>query len=49
MIQRCMLYVGAKRADDNFFPHHHPKCNSNEDSLIIAAKAMASVVAEYLG
>ncbi|MBL5767486.1 amidohydrolase [Heyndrickxia sporothermodurans] len=41
------FYVGAKPADGPAYPHHHPKFIINEDSLIIAAKAMAAVVAEY--
>ncbi|MEK5521124.1 M20 family metallopeptidase [Heyndrickxia sp. FSL W8-0423] len=41
------FYVGAKPADGPVYPHHHPKFIINEDSLIIAAKAMAAVVAEY--
>lgn len=44
-----MFYVGAKPDDGPVYPHHHPKFVINEDSLIIAAKAMASVVAEYFG
>ncbi|MED3912680.1 amidohydrolase [Peribacillus simplex] len=44
-----MFYVGAKPEDGPVYPHHHPKFVINEDSLIIAAKAMAAVVAEYFG
>ncbi|WP_033827410.1 M20 family metallopeptidase [Bacillus andreraoultii] len=43
------FYVGAKPVDGPAYPHHHPKFVINEDSLIIAAKAMAAVVVEYLG
>ncbi|RJS60936.1 M20 family metallopeptidase [Bacillus sp. PK3_68] len=43
------FYVGAKPADGPVYPHHHPKFVINEDSLIIAAKAMAAVVAKYFG
>jgi amidohydrolase len=43
------FYVGAKPANGPVYPHHHPKFVINEDSLIIAAKAMAAVVAEYFG
>ncbi|EUJ28502.1 M20/M25/M40 family peptidase [Listeria floridensis FSL S10-1187] len=44
----CFFYVGAKPANGNFYPHHHPKFDINEDCLLIAAKAMGAVVAEYL-
>lgn len=43
------FYVGAMPADGNWFPHHHPKFDINEDSLLISAKAMAAVVAKFCG
>lgn len=43
------FYVGAMPSDGPAYPHHHPKFTINEDSLIIAAKTMASVVVEYFG
>lgn len=46
-IPGSMFYVGAKPENGPVYPHHHPKFVINEDSLIIAAKAMAAVVAEY--
>ncbi|QYF80461.1 amidohydrolase [Brevibacterium sp. PAMC21349] len=48
-IPGSMFYVGAKQDVGPVYPHHHPKFVINEDSLIIAAKAMAAVVAEYFG
>ncbi|GAB6255498.1 MULTISPECIES: amidohydrolase [Peribacillus] len=48
-IPGSMFYVGAKPENGPAYPHHHPKFVINEDSLIIAAKAMAAVVAEYFG
>lgn len=48
-IPGSMFYVGAKPDDGPVYPHHHPKFDINEDSLIIAAKAMAAVVAVYFG
>ncbi|PAL15242.1 M20 family metallopeptidase [Peribacillus simplex] len=48
-IPGSMFYVGAKPDDGPVYPHHNPKFDINEDSLIIAAKAMAAVVAEYFG
>ncbi|WP_404332313.1 M20 family metallopeptidase [Mesobacillus maritimus] len=43
----CFFYVGAIPESGEAFPHHHPKFDINEKSLIISAKAMASVVASY--
>jgi len=43
----CFFYVGAIPESGEAYPHHHPKFNINEDSLIISAKAMAAVVASY--
>lgn len=43
------FYVGAQPKDKEWYPHHHPKFDINEESLIICAKAMAAVVAEHCG
>ncbi len=43
------FYVGAVPADEEAYPHHHPKFFINEESLTIAAKAIAAVVDEYVG
>ena len=45
----CFFYVGARPAEGPWYPHHHPKFDINEDSLIISAKAMAAVVADFCG
>ncbi|UJF27665.1 M20 family metallopeptidase [Planococcus sp. 107-1] len=45
----CFFYVGAKPAGKEWYPHHHPKFEIDEKSLLISAKAMASVVAAYCG
>lgn len=42
------FYVGAMPADGKYYPHHHPKFDINEDSLLIAAEAMGAVVIDYL-
>ncbi|HDU0838197.1 TPA: amidohydrolase [Listeria monocytogenes] len=42
------FYVGAMPADGHFYPHHHPKFDINEDSLLIASKAMGACVVDYL-
>lgn len=43
------FYVGAHPHGKDAFPHHHPKFEINEKSLIIAAKAMAAVAAAHCG
>ncbi|MCM3585772.1 M20 family metallopeptidase [Mesobacillus maritimus] len=43
----CFFYVGAIPESGEAYPHHHPKFDINEKSLIISAKAMAAVVASY--
>ncbi|TCP29049.1 amidohydrolase [Scopulibacillus darangshiensis] len=43
----CFFYVGAMPESREWYPHHHPKFDINEKSLIICAKAMAAVVAAY--
>ncbi|KKK40072.1 amidohydrolase [Mesobacillus campisalis] len=45
----CFFYVGAEPDTGEAYPHHHPKFNINEKSLIISAKAMAAVVASFCG
>ena len=45
----CFFYVGTRPAEGPWYPHHHPKFDINEDSLIISAKAMAAVVADFCG
>lgn len=42
------FYVGAAPEDGPAYPHHHPKFNINEKSLIISAKAMGAIVVDYL-
>lgn len=44
----CFFYVGAAK-EGGSFPHHHPKFDINEDSMMISAKAMAAVVCKYFG
>lgn len=43
------FYVGATPDGKEAYPHHHPKFEINEKSLIISAKSMAAVVAAYCG
>ncbi|GGB08831.1 amidohydrolase [Macrococcus hajekii] len=44
----AFIYVGAAPEDGDIFPHHHPKFNISEKSLLIAAKAVGTVVQDYL-
>ncbi|MDN7227412.1 M20 family metallopeptidase [Planococcus sp. N064] len=43
----CFFYVGAKPEGKQWYPHHHPKFEIDEKSLLISAKAMAAVVGAY--
>src|SRR5690606_41821902 len=45
----CFFYVGAMPDSGEAYPHHHPKFEINEKSLLISAKAMAAVVADFCG
>lgn len=45
----CFFYVGAAPETGEAYPHHHPKFDINEKSLLISAKAMAAVVTSYCG
>ena len=42
------LYVGAMPKDGEAYPHHHPKFRINEDSMLIAAETMGTLVIDYL-
>ena len=45
----CFFYVGAAPETGEAYPHHHPKFNIDEKSLIISAKSMAAAVLSYCG
>lgn len=45
----CFFYVGAMPANGSSYPHHHPKFEIDERSLLISAKAMAAAVLSYCG
>ncbi len=42
------FYVGASPENGEVYPHHNPKFDINEKSLIISAKAMGAIVIDYL-
>ncbi|TDL38321.1 amidohydrolase [Macrococcoides bohemicum] len=44
----AFIYTGAMPKDSEVYPHHHPKFNISEKSLLISAKAVGTVVLEYL-
>lgn len=43
-IPACFFYVGAHIPGTEFFPHHHPKFQISEKSLLISAKSMATAL-----
>lgn len=45
----CFFYVGASPENGKVYPHHNPKFEINEKSLLISAKAMAAAVLSYCG
>lgn len=42
------FYVGAMPDNGEYYPHHHPKFDINEDCLQIAAKVMGALVIDYM-
>lgn len=42
------FYVGGAPENGEIYPHHNPKFDISEKSLIISAKAMGSIVVDYL-
>ena len=45
----CFLYIGAKPVDKEAFPHHHPKFDVEEKSMLLAAKTIGATVLRYMG
>ncbi len=43
------IYIGAEVEGKESYPHHHPKFEINEDSLLVAAKTMAVVLDDFVG
>ncbi|MBI5974836.1 M20 family metallopeptidase [Staphylococcus canis] len=44
----AFIYVGAAPEDGKAYPHHHPKFNISEKSLLTSAQAVGTVVLDYL-
>lgn len=43
----CFFYIGATGEGQTAYPHHHPKFDIDEASMLIAAKSMATIVSGY--
>ncbi|WP_342389425.1 amidohydrolase [Salinicoccus bachuensis] len=43
----CFIYIGAA-PEGEVYPHHHPKFNIDERSMLIAAQAIGSAALSYL-
>lgn len=42
------IYSGAASEDGPMYPHHHPKFNINETSMLVVAEAVGTIVLDYL-
>ncbi|MEB7382736.1 M20 family metallopeptidase [Staphylococcus warneri] len=42
------IYSGAAPEDGEIYPHHHPKFNISESSMLVAAEAVGTVLLDYL-
>lgn len=42
------IYSGAAPEDGDIYPHHHPKFNINDSSMLVATEAVGTVVLDYL-
>ena len=48
-VKGSFLFVGAKDPEKEYaYPHHHPKFDIDERSLLIAAKLLGKITLEYL-
>lgn len=47
-VPSTFLYVGAQVEGKQPYPHHHPKFDINEKSLLICSEVMGSIVVDYL-
>lgn len=47
-IPSTFIYSGAAPEDGEIYPHHHPKFNISESSMLVAAEAVGTVVLDYL-
>lgn len=47
VVPATFFYIGAQPQDGGNYPHHSPQFQMNEDSILIAAKAVATVAWHY--
>ena len=47
-VPSAFIYTGASPESGEIYPHHHPKFNISEKSLLISAEAVGTVVLDYL-
>ncbi len=47
VVPATFFYIGAQPQDGGNYPHHSPQFKMNEDSILIAAKAVATVAWHY--
>ncbi|HGE7692700.1 TPA: M20 family metallopeptidase [Streptococcus agalactiae] len=47
-IPACFFYVGAHEEGQPYYPHHHPKFQIAESSLMVSAKSMATAALAML-
>ncbi|WP_432202321.1 M20 family metallopeptidase [Staphylococcus warneri] len=47
-LPNTFIYSGAAPEDGEIYPHHHPKFNISESSMLVAAEAVGTVVLDYL-
>ena len=48
VVPSTFFYIGAQPEDGGNYPHHSPLFKMNEKSILIAAKAVATVTINYL-
>lgn len=47
-VPSVFIYAGAAPEEGEVYPHHHPKFNISESSMMTAAEAVGTVVLDYL-
>ncbi|MCP6565318.1 amidohydrolase, partial [Klebsiella pneumoniae] len=48
VVPSVFIYAGAAPEEGEVYPHHHPKFNISESSMMTAAEAVGTVVLDYL-
>lgn len=47
-VPSTFLFVGAMPDNGESYPHHHPKFNINEKSMLITAKLVSGIIIDYI-